>query len=143
MYPVDEQGCLPEKNQRTESPGSRAPAAPGVARGQNHQQHSHANQKKTGAGTPVIVDRVKLARLRLQPAGEFDQHTARQAKREKCSRLLRARPRTLQEKSYGQPGEGESRPGKNGEESGLRSSTIVYAIDVGLNRPGQPCRTPR
>ncbi len=68
MHPVNQQGSLAQLNERTESQLRRTPAAPGITRCQNHQQHAYAEQPEVRAGVPIIVDGVKLMRLGVEPA---------------------------------------------------------------------------
>ena len=45
-------------------------------------------------------------------------------------------------KSDRQSGERKRRPGENGKQPRLRLAEVVYAVDIGFERPRQPTRTP-
>ena len=121
VHPVDEQRGLAELDERAESPVDCIqfcyhPAAPSVGRDHDHEQHPDPDQKKLGTGKPVVVDGINLARLRVEPAGELDEHGPGCAQAKKDAGLVCARPFGLQDESDGEAGEGEARPGENGEE---------------------------
>ncbi len=139
VYPVDQQGSLAQLNERTETPISVLPdnpAAPGVTRRQNHEQHAHTDQEKTWAGVPVIVDGIKLMRLGIDPARSCDEDQASRGHQKENLALAFARPLALQDKSASQSGEGEGSPRKNWEHPGLRRAQILDAVNVGLDWPG-------
>src|SRR6267154_5854461 len=129
MHPVDQQGSLAQLNQRTESPLRCSPAAPGIARCQNYQQHADPKPKEVWACMPVVVGRVKVMWLGVEPAGGGNQHYAGRSCQKEDRRFTFAGPLTLQNESSGKPGEGECSPGKNGEEPGLRCTQVVDAVD--------------
>ena len=82
---------------------------------------------------PVIVDRIDLARLRVQPARELDQHKANCTQREEDLHLAGARPLALQNESDRKSGERECCPGKDGKHPCLRRAQIMDSVDVGLD----------
>src|SRR5216684_5763276 len=143
VYPIDQQRGLPQLYQRTESPLTRAPAAPRISHSQNRQQQPHPNQKEIRTGMPEVIDRIKLLKSRIHPPRQIDQnHSGRTGYRERRSFTL-ARPITEEEETDGQTGKSESRPGKDGEKPRLRLAQIVHAVDVRFDWPGQPVRAPR
>ena len=142
VYPVNQQRRLPQLDQRTESPLARAPAAPRVSHGQNRQQQSHANQKEIRAGMPEVIHGIKLLGTRIHPSRQIDERDSSRASHREHRSFTLARPIAEQQKSDGKSGEGKSRPGKDGEKPRLRLAQIMHAVDVGLDRPGQPVRTP-
>src|ERR1700722_10706317 len=98
VYPINQQRSPAQQNERTESPLSRTPAAPGITRRQNNEKHANTNQKKIRTGVPVVVNGVKLPGLRLQPTADANKNHTGRAENQKYPTFVLPRPRALQNK---------------------------------------------
>ena len=136
--PIDEQRGLAELEERAESPGREAPAAPGVGEEGDQEQESEAHHEEVRAGMPVIVDGVEVELGVVEAVGDGDGGGSGGGEEGKSLGGVGARGVGKKDESGGESSEGEGGPGEDGEEPGLRGAEVVASIDIGLDIPGKP-----
>ena len=140
--PIDKKRGVAQLDERAEALLCEAPAAPGVNKRENDEEHATAHEKEIGVRVPIVVNGIKPDGRRIKEHGENAGKHAGEAKESEEKRLAAAGKVRKNEEAYGEPGKGEGGPGKNRKEPVLRLVERVHAIDVGLEGPREKARAP-
>ena len=138
---------MPHLHQRIQDAPFRGsfppPTAPGEGERQNHQKDSHADQEKVWTGVPEIVNGINFDRESIERVEHSNHACAKDSRSEKNLGFASSGPIAQDYETRSHANESKRCPRKNWEEPCLRLVESVDAVDVRLERPGKPTRSPR
>src|SRR5439155_27158086 len=96
-----------------------------------------------GTGVPKIVHGVELPATHIKPPCQIDERNSTDCDERELLVASVSPPVARHQQSNRQASKSKACPRKNREEPGLRFAQIMYAVDIRLERPRKPVRTPR
>jgi len=143
VNPIYEQRGFAELDKRAKTGLRKAPATPGIGERQNQQKKAATRKKKIGVGVPVVVDGVEMNSGFVEKLGEDTRRDTADSKKSEGKCLSALSEVRVKDETNAETNKGESCPGKEWKEPGLRFIEDVDAVDVRLEGPGEELRTKR